>query len=415
MQLQTIRQNMSKLKVLIPLCFGALVSTGCESSWNPFHKKEHTAAPVPVVQQETTVEGTVVGDNRTAMEAAVDAGPSTPSTQSTADGASPVIAPNAPDTYVVKRGDTLWGIAKVFLRDPWYWPEIWQVNPQVKNPHLIYPGDTLRLVYIDGQPHIQLERGDAARVQPRVRSQPLEDAIRSIPYEIIAAFMSKPSVLSAEDVKKAPYVLAARDHHVVMAEGNTIYARGFRSPAEVGAHYNIVRVGDKLRDPDGGDVIGYDGIFTAAGKVTRAGDPTTLLLTESGRETIAGDKLFSGSIDVPLDFVPSAPKVKVNGRIISVHDGVEMIGQYQVVVVNRGARHGLMPGNVLAIFQAGEAVPDREKSALAHNSTLFAKKVQLPDERTGTFMVFKTFDRISYGLVMEAKGTIHVLDKIQNP
>ncbi len=415
MQLQTIRQIMSKHKALIPLFIGMLASTGCESSWSPFHKKEQPAAPVPVVQRETTVEGTVVGDERTAMEAAVDAGPRTPSTQSTPDGAAPVIASNAPDTYVVKHGDTLWGIAKVFLRDPWYWPEIWQVNPQIKNPHLIYPGDTLRLVYIDGQPHVQLERGDAARVQPRVRSQPLEDAIRSIPYEIIAAFMSKPSVLSAEDIKKAPYVLTARDHHVVMSEGNTIYARGFQSPAAVGSHYNIVRVGNKLHDPDGGDLIGYDGIFTAAGKVTRAGDPTTLLLTESARETVAGDKLFSGSVDVPLDFVPSAPKVKVDGRIISVHDGVEMIGQYQVVIVNRGARHGLVPGNVLAIFQAGEVVPDREKSAFVHNATMFAKKVKLPEERTGTFMVFKTFDRISYGLVMEAKSTIRVLDKIENP
>jgi len=414
MQLQTIGQVMNKHKTLIPLCFALAFSAGC-SSWNPFHKKDHTAAPVPVASNDTPVQGTVVGDERTAMEAANEPGSASTSTQSSEQSSGPVLAPGAPDSYVVKRGDTLWGISKMFLRDPWYWPEIWHVNPQIQNPHLIYPGDTLRLVYIDGQPHVTLERGGAVRVQPRVRSQPLEDAIRSIPYEIVAAFMSKPSVISAEDFKKAPYVLAAKDKHVVMAEGNTIYARGFHDPVEVGSHYNIVRLGAKLHDPDGGDVLGYDGVFTAAGKVTRGGDPASLLLTESGRETLAGDRLFSGNVDVPLDFVPSAPKVKVNGQIISVHDGVEMIGQYQVVVINRGARHGLAPGNVLGIYRLGEVVPDREKNALVHNLTVFAKNVQLPEERTGTFMVFKTFDRISYGLVMEAKGTIKVLDKIENP
>ena len=402
-------------KALIPLSLGMLVCTGCASSWNPFHKHDEAMNPVPVSQPETAVEGQVVGDERTSMEAATDAGTVNRSTQSAEDGAGPVIAPNAPDSYVVKRGDTLWGISKMFLRDPWYWPEIWQVNPQVKNPHLIYPGDTLRLVFIDGKPHIQLERGDAARLQPRVRSQPLDDAIRSIPYGVVAAFMSKPSVLTADQFKKAPYVLAAREHHVVMAEGNTVYARGFDEQPPLGAHYNIVRIGEKLKDPDSGDVIGYDGIFTAAAKVTRSGDPTTLILTESGRETIAGDKLFSGNVDVPLDFVPSSPKVKVNGQIISVHNGVEMIGQYQVVVINRGARHGIVPGNVLGVYQAGEKVPDREKSAFVRNATMFAKNVRLPDERTGTFMVFKTFDRISYGLIMEAKSTMRVLDRVGNP
>ena len=413
MQRQMIGQNMSKHKTLIPLCFALVLGTGC-SSWNPFHKREQTSTPVPVSGTDTTVQGTVVGDSRTAMEAADAANTPSSSTQST-ESPGPVLAPGAPDSYVVKRGDTLWGISKTFLRDPWYWPEIWHVNPQIQNPHLIYPGDTLRLVYIDGQPRVTLERGAAVRVEPRVRSEPLEDAIRSIPYEIVAAFMSKPSVVSAEDFKKAPYVLAAKDKHVVMAEGNTIYARGFHGPVQPGTQYNIVRLGEKLRDPDGGDVLGYDGLFTAAAKVTRGGDPASLLMTESARETLAGDRLFSGSVDVPLDFVPSAPKVKVSGQIISVHDGVEMIGQYQVVVINRGARHGLVPGNVLSIHRIGEVVPDREKNGLVHNLTVFAKNVQLPEERTGTFMVFKTFDRISYGLVMEAKSTIKVLDKVENP
>ena len=142
--------------------------------------------------------------------------------------------------------------------------------------------------------------------------------------------------------------------HVVMADGDTLYARGFSTPAEVGTHYNVVRVGDALRDPDDGDrIVGYDGIFTGAGHVTRVGDPTTLIMTESARETEAGDKLFAGGVDVPLDFIPSAPKNKINGRIMAVSNGVSVIGQYEVVVINRGARDGLAPGNVLAVYEAG--------------------------------------------------------------
>jgi hypothetical protein len=376
-------------------------------------------APVPLAAPESTVQGTVVGDDRTAMEAAMDASAATGAASappSEAPQGGVALNPNAPDSYVVKHGDTLWGIAKVFLRDPWYWPEIWQVNPQVHNPHLIYPGDTLRLVYIHGQPTIVLQRGDAARVLPRIRSQPLEAAVTTIPYQTVAAFMSKPSVLSQDQIKGAPYVLATRDMHVVMAEGDTLYARGFSSPADIGTHYNVVRVGDALRDPDDNSIVGYDGIFTGAGHVTRGGDPTTLIMTESARETEAGDKLFAGGVDVPLDFIPSAPKVKTSGRIMAVSNGVTIVGQYEVVVINRGASDGLAPGNVLAVFQAGDVIRDTaNKGFLNAMSRLAATKVRLPDERIGTFMVFKTFDRMSYGLIMEATNVIRVADRVENP
>jgi LysM domain len=375
-------------------------------------------AHVPVSAPESTEQGTVVGDDRTAMEAAIDAGPSAgPAPAPMASGGGVVMNPNAPESYVVKRGDTLWGIAKVFLRDPWFWPEIWQVNPQIQNPHLIYPGDTLRLVYIEGRPTIMLQRGNDARVEPRVRSEPLEGAVTTIPYETVAAFMSKPSVLAKEQIKDAPYVLATRDMHVIMADGDTLYARGFKGPVQVGTHYNVVRVGDPLRDPDDGNrIVGYDGVFNGAGHVTRVGDPVTLIMTESARETEAGDKLFVGGVDVELDFIPSAPKIETNGRIIAVSYGVTIIGQYEVVVINRGAADGLAPGNVLAVFQAGEVIPDTvNKGFLNGMSRLTAKKVRLPDERTGTFMVFKTFDHLSYGLIMEATNVIRVADRVVNP
>jgi hypothetical protein len=370
--------------------------------------------PVAAAPAESTLEGTPVGDQKTAMEAAVDASTARETAAEVPSKGIP-LADNAPDSYVVKRGDTLWGIAKVFLRDPWFWPEIWQVNPQIHNPHLIYPGDTLRLVFIDGKPQILLQRGDAARVEPRVRSEPLEAAVTTIPYATVAAFMSKPSVLDRDQIKHAPYVLATRDLHVVMSDGDTVYARGFTSPAELGSHYNVVRVGDALIDPDDNRILGYDGVFTGSGHVTRQGDPTTLIMTESARETRAGDKLIPGGVEVPLDFIPTAPRVKTNGRIIAVSDGVTIIGQYEVVVVNRGARDGLAPGNVLAVYDYGPTVRDTDNKGFFNLNRFGTQKVQLPSERTGTFMVFKTFDNISYGLIMEATNLIRVGDKIQNP
>jgi hypothetical protein len=397
---------------LIALTRSVALIGGCRSD------RPMSAPAVPVAAApESSVEGTVVGDDRTAMEAATDAGAGASTTPLPAEAPGGVVMnPNAPENYVVKRGDTLWGIAKVFLRDPWFWPEIWQVNPKIQNPHLIYPGDTLRLVYIEGKPTIMLQRGDAARVLPRVRSQPLEGAVTSIPYETVAAFMSKPSVLTKEQISVAPYVLATRDMHVVMADGDTVYARGFSGPVEIGTHYNIVRIGDALRDPDDNRIVGYDGIFTGAGHVTRGGDPTTLIMTESARETEAGDKLFAGGVDVPLDFIPSAPKTKTDGRIMSVSNGVTVIGQYEVVVINRGVTDGLAPGNVLAVFQAGDLVADTENKGFLNGMTrLGAKKVRLPDERTGTFMVFKSFEHLSYGLIMEATNVIRVGDRVENP
>ncbi len=392
---------------ILGLFLSVAVIAGCHT------EAPRAEAPPAVAPTESTLEGTPVGDQRTAMEAAVDAGTAREAADVPSKGIP--LADNAPDSYVVKRGDTLWGIAKVFLRDPWFWPEIWQVNPQIHNPHLIYPGDTLRLVFIDGKPQILLQRGDAARVEPRVRSEPLEAAVTTIPYATVAAFMSKPSVLDRDQIKHAPYVLATRDLHVVMSDGDTVYARGFTSPAELGTHYNVVRVGDELVDPDDHRVLGYDGIFTGSGHVTRQGDPTTLIMTESARETRAGDKLIPGGVDVPLDFIPSAPRVKTNGRIIAVSDGVTIIGQYQVVVVNRGARDGLAPGNVLGVFDYGPNVRDTDNKGFFNLNKFGSHDVQLPSERTGTFMVFKTFDNISYGLIMEATNLIRVGDKVQNP
>ena len=315
------------------------------------------------------------------------------------------LAAGHPDEYTVQDGDTLWDIAETFLRDPWYWPEVWYVNPQIENPHLIFPGDTLALVYIGGRQRITTtSRGPSYRMSPSARSTPLSEAVTSIPYEQISAFLSKGLVLEKGQVQRLPYIVATRGDHMIAAAGNSIYVRGI-PPTPPGTRYSIVHVGDRLVDPDDNKVVGFQGIYVGEGLMARGGDPATVALTDTNREALNGDRLIPETVDIPLNFFPKAPDNRVDGRIISVVDGVSMIGQYQVVVLNRGARNGLAPGDVLTVFQAGETVKDRTEGG----------RVKLPDEEAGTVMVFKVYDRIGYGLVMEATMPIHVLDAVRNP
>jgi LysM repeat protein len=326
------------------------------------------------------------------------------------------LASGHPDEYTVQAGDTLWDIASTFLKDPWYWPEVWFINPQVENPHLIYPGDVLALVTIDGQQRITNIRASTYRMSPQARVTPLTDAITSIPYEQIAAFLSKGLVLEKNQIQELPYILAVRGDHMVAAAGNEIYVRG-GTGAPSGTRFSVITIGDELTDPDDGKVVGFQGIYIGEGSLRRGGDPATVALNETNREAREGDRLIPENVDIPLNFFPKAPEIEVDGRIISVVDGVALIGQYQVVVMNRGARNGLAPGDILTVFQSGMEIRDRYTGSNLYSSTdLFGgKKVTLPDEEAGTVMVFKVYDRIAYGLVMEATSDIHILDAVRNP
>lgn len=333
------------------------------------------------------------------------------------------LAPDAPSTYVVVKGDTLWDISARFLSQPWYWPEIWYVNPEIRNPHLIYPGDTLRLVYgADGRPQIRVERGNTVVLSPQIRSQPLDQAIPAIPYEIVAAFMSKPSVISKEDAETLPYVVAQRERRVIAGMGDEFYARNVAGSP--GSRYNVVHLGERIKDPDDGDFLGWQGVYAGTARLEREATGegrdalAKLALVESARETLDGDRLVAESLEVPLDFVPHAPAQPVDGRIVSVIDGVSTIGQYQVVVVNRGKQHGLEPGHVLSVWERGEKVKDRGPSTDAWTKEFrkpFAKRVRLPDERAGTLMIFRAYDRMSYGLVMSANDALAVGAIVKNP
>jgi hypothetical protein len=314
------------------------------------------------------------------------------------------LAEGHPNEYVVQVGDTLWDIAGTFLKDPWFWPEIWYVNPEIVNPHLIYPGDVLGLVYIDGQPRITNVRASTYRMSPQARVTPLTEAIASIPYEEVSAFLSSGVILEKKQADSLPYLLETRGDHLIASAGNEIYVRGITDTTP-GKRYQLVHIGDPLHDPDDNRLIGYQGILVGDGRLRRGGDPATVALTDTSREAIPGDRLLPEDDDIPLNFFPRAPSTEVDGRIISVVGGVTQIGQYMVVVMNRGTNHGLSTGDVLTVFQAGEEVNDRFGGG----------KVTLPEEEAGTVMVFKTFDRISYGLVMEATQVIHIHDTIRNP
>jgi hypothetical protein len=342
------------------------------------------------------------------------------------------IAEDAPERYVVKKGDTLWDISAMYLKDPWYWPEIWYVNPAIANPHLIYPGDVLYFSYVDGKPRVTVEQAGAVRLSPQVRTSPLDGAIRAIPYDLLMDFVGRPTLLDKKQIKDAPYVVGMRDRHIVGSDQNEIFGRGLENPAP-GSRYNIIAVGEKLYDPDDGDLLGYTGHFAGVGEVIqntgavvpgdksifsmeREEDLAHLRVVETGREILQGNKLFPANVDIGEDFVISAPSNQdVLGQIIAIVDGVYVAGKYQVVALNRGSRDGLKPGNALGVFYRGELVRDRYNRLDWMSFTANYDKVRLPDERSATVLVFQVYERMSYALVVESSQVIRRGDFIAHP
>ncbi len=334
-----------------------------------------------------------------------------------------------PDVYVVKKSDTLWDISAKFLEKPWLWPEIWQVNPQVANPHLIYPGDVLSLVYIDGEPKITRKPG-VIKLSPGIREISRGEAIAALPLDVIKPFLVGARVVSEEQLEKAPYMLTSDGDHLVAGKNVRIYARGV-GDAEVQASYALFRKGDEYRDPVTQELLGIEAIHLGAATVARGGDPVTLDITESIQEARKGDRLL------PVDaqhlqpyFYPHTAKTETNGQIISVYEGVTQIGQYHVVIINRGTREGIEVGHVFSVWKNGEMFEDKiagerrrnsdDYSAIGNFADAITGKtkndtVKLPDEEAGEIMVFRTFEKVSLALVMNATRPIHLLDKIHNP
>jgi len=393
-----------RVLALITFFAAAVVLAGCQSSPPPV-AETRPAQPIRTADVDNSA------DDLTATEAAIAGMNDAPATESAAPTAQ-LIRPDAPMNYTVKRGDTLWDIAAVFLKDPWFWPEIWQINPQVENPHLIYPGDVLSLAYgANGDARVSISQYSGARLQPRLRSEDLDGPVDEIPFSAIAAFLSKPSVLTKEQALAAPHILAFRDQHMIGGTGHEIYVKNLNGT--LNQSYAVMHIGDPIRDIGSNDIIGYQAAYVATAVVEVPGEVTKAKLTEGAREALEGDRLITQEGD-SLNFRPHAPTTAIDGQIISVAEGAEQIGQYQVVVLNRGGSHGLAPGAVLAVDQQGALVQDKYRNR-PWGKAAYGDTVRLPYERAGTLIVFKVFDKISYALVIGARAPMRVADRVYNP
>lgn len=387
---------------------------GCSST-----QPQATAQPAPMVQEPMIAEPEPIPESDLA---AIEDQPG--------GETSALAAPNFPERYVVVKGDTLWDISKRFLNDPWLWPSVWHINPSIRNPHLIYPGDIIVMYIVDGKPYITLD-GQAGvipvtavatkraepikpglkvvKLSPSSRISGIHKAISTIPMNAIRPFLDRPRVVTEDQIEDAPYIVSSYEEHLISGTGNRVYARNLDEPL---AGYNIIRPGIEYEDPETGDVLGYEAIYLADARLLKVGDENTelatLVVTKALREVLNNDVLIPHEErEQMFQFTPRSPGAEVKGQIMAVFNGVSLIGQYMVVVLNRGAEAGLEPGHVLAVMQKGAEVHDSRRF-------LFSS-VDLPDERAGIMMVFKTYKKLSYALIMEANRAMHINDRFENP
>jgi nucleoid-associated protein YgaU len=332
-----------------------------------------------------------------------------------AEDVSAYLKPGHPDVYTVVKGDTLWDISGKFLERPWLWPEIWQINPQIENPHLIYPGDEIALVYVDGQPRLQLRRGDAGRtyrlspsdavtLKPEIRATPLESAIPAISLDAIQGFLVQNRVVEPALLEASPYVVEGESERLVLGAGDRVYVRGMLEDSQT---FSFVRKGPLYVDPQTNEVLGREATYIGMGTaVAQDGDVATMAVASTREEVQIGDRVLpTEERRVDSSFFPSAPDAETRGQIISVFSGVTQVGQYDVVVINRGEREGIAVGNVLAIYKRGALARDR----------IANETIRLPSERAGLMMVFRTFDKLSYALVLMTERPLSVNDEVRNP
>jgi hypothetical protein len=387
------------------------------------------------------------------------------------------LAADAPDSYTVVKGDTLWGIAGRFLKDPWKWPQIWEMNrDQIKNPHWIYPGNVIKLDKSGANPRLSLEGGASAsgdtgpsggteaqaqanviQVQPRIRVETLEAAIPTIPGNAIGPFLTQPLVVEPGALDNAPTVLATEESRIVIGPGDIAYAD--RVGANDGVNWQVFRPGEAIHDPDTNELLGFEAKYLADARVKRFGNPTTIEIVKSREEINRGDRMVPARETSFPSYVPRAPDKPLKGTIMSVEGGVLELGQYQIVTINRGARDGVEVGYVLASYHRGQIVdrqgnthssdlalggasnspwawfpgwlafkwdskpvspvPDspRQQTEETQKSgaALMDSTIQLPDERNGLIFVFRVFEKMSYALVMKSSKPIYVGDIVQTP
>lgn len=368
---------------------------------------------------------------------------------------------DAPSEYTVVKGDTLWGIAGRFLKEPFKWPLIWQMNrDQIKDPHWIYPGDIIKLDRSGKYPELSLVPGGAGgpsggtqamaegnlvRLQPRIRTETLSTAIPTIPGAAIGPFLSQPMVVESGALDESPSIVATEESRVVVGAGNLAYAD--RIGANAGVNWQVFRPGSPLTDPDTGEVLGYEAQYLGDARVRRFGNPTTVEIIRARQEINRGDKLMPARETSYSSYVPRAPDKPIKGSIMSVDGGVSELGQFQIITINRGSRDGVEVGHVLASYHKGRTlgpegvsvdffglkgfafgtpvpvVPENPAAAQARATggdkggaiLAGAPSITLPDERNGLVFVFRVFEKMSYAMVMKASRPIYVGDIVQTP
>jgi hypothetical protein len=356
---------------------------------------------------------------------------------------------DAPLEYTVQKGDTLWAISGRFLKEPWKWPQIWQMNrEQIKNPHLIYPGDIIRLDRSGATPSLALVAGGAivegnvVRLQPRTRIEPLSTAVPTIPGNAIGPFLTQPLIIEAGTLETYPEIVATEEERVVIGAGNLAYVAGLRQGDPV--NWQIFRAGEILTDPESGEILGYEAIHIGDAKVKRFGTPSTVEITRARQEINQSDRLMPAREMSFPSYIPHAPDKLIRGIILSVQGGVSDFAQYSIITINRGSRDGVEVGHVLATMRKGEKlsrtgrphffgnlfggndfdvkpnpmVPDTVIASSSSDTTRTidpAKPLVLPDERSGLVFVFRTFEKLSYGMIMKSIRPISVGDIVQTP
>ena len=334
------------------------------------------------------------------------------------------LAPNAPDAHTVQRGDTLWGISSLFLKTPWRWPELWGMNlEQIRNPHLIYPGQVLVLEKVDGRARLRLATADSGipsntvRMSPRVRAELLDNgAIAAIPLNMIGPFLNEAVVFGENELEAAPRIVATQEGRVMVSRGETAYVRGDLAGAR---DFRLFRQLRPLLDPLTREVLGYEGRYVGTAEFVRSGGvppqalstalvvPSTFQITSTRLEALVGDRLSPVPQQEMVAYVPRAPAAPVDGRIIDLYGDGLRGGQNQVVSLNRGSQDGMERGHVLALWRSGKLVVDSTSADKA--------AMRLPDERHGLLFVFRVFDRVSYALILNVRDPVRSGDRFTQP
>jgi LysM domain len=335
-----------------------------------------------------------------------------------------VVADKAPQSYTVQKGDTLWGISGKFLKDPWRWPDIWRLNrDQIKNPHLIYPGDVVKLEYVDGQPQLTLSR-NGVRVSPQTRASALDvDVIPTIPPGDIEPYLSKTLVTGPNGLADTAEILSGRNaERMVRGRGDVIYVAGL--DAKAGDYWYIYRPGPPITTFGGSDVLGYESKFIGTARVEKFGELATVRIESANLEVLIGDRLIPAPRETLANYVPRAPDKLIETRILQVPYSDTETGRGYIVTLDKGKAEGLEPGNVLAIYRTVEPVPDPRPN---HQQTAILRfldptKVFTPslliapaDERTGLMFVFRTFDHVSYAIVLNTTDAVRPGDWGRTP